>query len=111
MISDHDPDNLHMHVANRAASVAELLIGEALDDLDSAALSALPGLTRRLADEGLRFDPRRLDATGIDLLRRATAFLEDAHDHRPMRSTAAPWQRRADRMAAASPGTARRDRS
>ena len=30
MISDHDPDNLHMHVANRAASVAELLIGEAL---------------------------------------------------------------------------------
>ena len=30
MISDHDPDNLHMHVANRSASVAELLIGEAL---------------------------------------------------------------------------------
>ncbi|MBS2939386.1 CGNR zinc finger domain-containing protein [Nocardioides sp. J2M5] len=30
MISDHDPANLHMHVANRAASVAELLIGEAL---------------------------------------------------------------------------------
>ena len=30
MISDHDPENLHMHVANRAASVAELLIGEAL---------------------------------------------------------------------------------
>jgi predicted RNA-binding Zn ribbon-like protein len=30
MISDHDPDHLHMHVANRAASVAELLIGEAL---------------------------------------------------------------------------------
>lgn len=30
MISDHDPDNLHMHVANRAASVAELMIGEAL---------------------------------------------------------------------------------
>ena len=30
MISDHDPDNLHMHVANRAASVAELLVGEAL---------------------------------------------------------------------------------
>lgn len=30
MISDHDPGNLHMHVANRAASVAELLIGEAL---------------------------------------------------------------------------------
>ena len=30
MISDHDPDHLHMHVANRAASVAELMIGEAL---------------------------------------------------------------------------------
>ena len=30
MISDHDPDNLHMHVANRAASVAEMLVGEAL---------------------------------------------------------------------------------
>ena len=25
LITDHDPDNLHMHVANRAASVAELL--------------------------------------------------------------------------------------
>ena len=30
MISDHDPDHLHMHVANRAASVAELLVSEAL---------------------------------------------------------------------------------
>jgi hypothetical protein len=30
MISDHDPDHLHMHVANRAASVADLLIGESL---------------------------------------------------------------------------------
>lgn len=30
MISDHDPGNLHMHVANRSASVAELLVGEAL---------------------------------------------------------------------------------
>lgn len=30
MISDHDPDHLHLHVANRAASVAELMIGEAL---------------------------------------------------------------------------------
>ena len=30
MISDHDPDNLHMHVTNRASSVAELLVGEAL---------------------------------------------------------------------------------
>lgn len=30
MISDHDPHNLHLHVANRAASVSELLISEAL---------------------------------------------------------------------------------
>ena len=30
MISDHDPENLHMHVANRSASVADLLIGESL---------------------------------------------------------------------------------
>jgi predicted RNA-binding Zn ribbon-like protein len=30
MISAHDPGNLHMHVANRAASVSELLISEAL---------------------------------------------------------------------------------
>ncbi len=30
MFSDHDPANLHMHVTNKASSVAELLIGEAL---------------------------------------------------------------------------------
>ena len=30
MISAHDPGNLHMHVANHAASVSELLISEAL---------------------------------------------------------------------------------
>lgn len=30
MISDHDPDHLHMHVANRAASVSELLVSESL---------------------------------------------------------------------------------
>ncbi|WP_107771872.1 CGNR zinc finger domain-containing protein [Nocardioides sediminis] len=30
MISEHDPAHLHMHVANRAATVAELLIGESL---------------------------------------------------------------------------------
>lgn len=30
MISDHDPEHLHLHVANRSASVAELLIGESL---------------------------------------------------------------------------------
>ena len=30
MISDHNPDDLHMHVASRTASVSELLIGESL---------------------------------------------------------------------------------
>ena len=30
MISDHDPDDLHLHVATRADSVSQLLIGEAL---------------------------------------------------------------------------------
>ncbi|MET1060096.1 MAG: CGNR zinc finger domain-containing protein [Nocardioides sp.] len=30
MISDHDLTDLHLHVANRSASVSELLIGEAL---------------------------------------------------------------------------------
>lgn len=30
MISDHDPDDLHMHVANRAASVSDLVISESL---------------------------------------------------------------------------------
>ena len=44
MISDHDPDNLHMHVANRAASVAELLVGEAL--LGLATLVCDLGATR-----------------------------------------------------------------
>ena len=29
-ISDHDPDDLHLHVATKAASVAELLVGESL---------------------------------------------------------------------------------
>ena len=29
-ISDHDPADLHLHVATKAASVAELLVGEAL---------------------------------------------------------------------------------
>jgi predicted RNA-binding Zn ribbon-like protein len=29
-IADHDPDHLHIHVANRAASVADLIIGESL---------------------------------------------------------------------------------
>jgi predicted RNA-binding Zn ribbon-like protein len=30
MISDHDPDDLHLHVARRSASVAEQLVGEVL---------------------------------------------------------------------------------
>ncbi|MGH3347851.1 MAG: CGNR zinc finger domain-containing protein, partial [Nocardioides sp.] len=30
MISDHDPSDLHLHVATRSASVSELLIGESL---------------------------------------------------------------------------------
>ena len=30
MVSDHDGKNLHLHVANRASTVADLLIGEAL---------------------------------------------------------------------------------
>ena len=30
MVSDHDGKHLHLHVATRAASVAELLVGEAL---------------------------------------------------------------------------------
>lgn len=30
MISDHDPAHLHMHVTNKASSVAELLIAESL---------------------------------------------------------------------------------
>jgi predicted RNA-binding Zn ribbon-like protein len=29
-IADHNPDRLHIHVANKAASVADLLIGESL---------------------------------------------------------------------------------
>ena len=29
-ISDHDPDDLHLHVATKSASVAELLVGESL---------------------------------------------------------------------------------
>ena len=29
-ISDHDPGDLHLHVATKSASVAELLVGEAL---------------------------------------------------------------------------------
>lgn len=51
VISDHDPDNLHMHVANRSASVAELMIGE-----------ALMGLANLVCDLG----PTRLGACSDD---------------------------------------------
>ncbi|MDN5894313.1 MAG: CGNR zinc finger domain-containing protein [Nocardioides sp.] len=44
MISDHDLGNLHLHVANRAASVSELLISEAL--LGLATLICDLGATR-----------------------------------------------------------------
>jgi hypothetical protein len=45
-ISDHDPDDLHLHVATKAASVAELLVGEAL--LGLATLVCDLGPTRRV---------------------------------------------------------------
>src|SRR5262245_10217234 len=32
-ISDHDPDDLHLHVDTKAASVADLLIGESLNGI------------------------------------------------------------------------------
>jgi len=35
MISDHDPDDLHLHVASRTATVSELVIGESLLGLAS----------------------------------------------------------------------------
>lgn len=50
-----------------------------LDDLDSAALSALPGLTRRLADEGLRFE-RHFVADPLCAPARA-ALLTGRHTH------------------------------
>ena len=53
MISDHDPDDLHLHVATRAASVSELLIGESL---------------LGLANAGLR--PRRRPGSGVCQARR-----------------------------------------
>ncbi|MEJ7834215.1 MAG: CGNR zinc finger domain-containing protein [Nocardioides sp.] len=43
-ISDHDPDDLHLHVATKSASVAELLVGEAL--LGLATLMCDLGSTR-----------------------------------------------------------------
>ena len=42
MISDHDVTNLHLHVANRAASVSELLIGEALLGLATLVCDLVP---------------------------------------------------------------------
>lgn len=43
-ISDHDPGNLHLHVATKSASVAELLVGESL--LGLANLVCDLGVTR-----------------------------------------------------------------
>lgn len=43
MISDHDPDDLHLHVANSAASVSELLISEALLGLATVVCDLGPG--------------------------------------------------------------------
>lgn len=42
MISDHDPDDLHLHVATRAATVSELLVGEALLGLATLACDLGP---------------------------------------------------------------------
>jgi predicted RNA-binding Zn ribbon-like protein len=54
MISDHDPSNLHMHVTNRASSVAELLIAESLMGL--ANLVCDLGATRLGICSGTRCD-------------------------------------------------------
>jgi predicted RNA-binding Zn ribbon-like protein len=43
MISDHDPDHLHLHVASSASSVAELLIGESLLGLATLVCDLGPG--------------------------------------------------------------------
>ena len=43
MISDHDPTHLHLHVANSAASVSELLIGESLLGLATLVCDLGPG--------------------------------------------------------------------
>jgi len=42
MISDHAPDDLHLHVATRSASVSELLIGESLLGLSTLACDLGP---------------------------------------------------------------------
>ena len=42
-ISDHDGDDLHLHVATRSASVAELLIGESLLGLATLVCDLDPG--------------------------------------------------------------------
>jgi hypothetical protein len=43
MISDHDANRLHLHVATRSASVSELLIGEALLGLANLVCDLGPG--------------------------------------------------------------------
>ncbi|GAA1927294.1 CGNR zinc finger domain-containing protein [Nocardioides hwasunensis] len=61
MISDHDPDNLHMHVTNRASSVAELLIGESLMGL--ATLVCDLGATRLGTCSEVRCDQVYVDTS------------------------------------------------
>ena len=59
MISDHDPDDLHLHVATRADSVSQLLIGE-----------ALLGLATLVCDLGPDPDGRVLGRQVLQRLRR-----------------------------------------
>ena len=67
MISDHDPDDLHLHVATRAATVSDLLIGE-----------ALLGLATLVCDLG----PTRL---GVCAARRATNVYVDTSPNQSRR--------------------------
>ena len=61
MISDHDPDDLHLHVATRADSVSQLLIGEAL--LGLATLVCDLGPTRMGVCSATRCDSVYVDTS------------------------------------------------
>ena len=61
MISDHDPDDLHLHVATRADSVSHLLIGEAL--LGLATLVCDLGPTRMGVCSAARCDKVYVDTS------------------------------------------------
>ena len=63
-ISDHDPDDLHLHVATKAASVADLLVGE-----------ALLGLATLVCDLG----PTRLGVCAAD--RCADVYVDTSTNH------------------------------